>query len=371
MTVEEKANAGLPGPQRLWAAVESRDRSLDDRFVYAVRSTGIYCRPTCPSRRPQESQVRYFADPREAQAAGFRACKRCLPDDPATAAETVQAACAYIDSYIADNDCLPSLAEITEALDVADSRLRRIFRRETGLTPMQYARAKRTERFKSLLREGARVSEATYDAGFGSSSRVYEDASATLGMTPASYRKGGAGAVIRYVVVPSALGGLLLAATEHGVCAVKLGDEAAVLESELSQEFPAADICRVSLNGDPAETGKLADWTASALAYLDGSSTEIDLPLDVRATLFQWRVWRLLKAIPTGETRTYQQMAADLEQPKASRAVGRACATNPVAPIIPCHRAVRKDGALAGYRWGLHRKEALLEMERRQTEQET
>jgi AraC family transcriptional regulator of adaptative response/methylated-DNA-[protein]-cysteine methyltransferase len=365
MSNQSKINA-LPDSDRLWAAVQSRDRALDGAFVYAVRSTGIYCRPTCPSRRPRQAQVRYFADTREAQAAGFRACLRCLPDESGTDAWIVQQACDYLDSYTVNNDFLPSLADLTEALDIDEARLRRLFRRETGLTPNQYARARRFERFKSLLRKGAKVSDAIYDAGYGSSSRVYEDASGQLGMTPASYRKGGAGAVIRYVVTPSALGGLLLAGTAQGVCSIKLGDDTATLEAELRQEFPAAEIRRVSLDDDPAETNNLHGWTASALAYLDGSSTDIDLPLDLRATLFQWRVWRLLQAIPTGETRTYQQMAADLDHPKASRAVGRACATNPVAPVIPCHRAVRKDGGLAGYRWGLERKEALLEMERRQ-----
>ncbi len=373
---DESMSAGtngvsLPDSDRLWAAVQSRDRSFDGRFIYAVRSTGIYCRPTCPSRRPRQTQVRYFVEPREAQVAGFRACLRCLPDESGTDAGMVQQACEYIDSHIRGSDALPSLADLTEALDVQESRLRRVFRRETGLTPLQYARARRMDRFKSLLREGAKVSEATYDAGFGSSSRIYEDASGQLGMTPASYRKGGAGAVIRYVVTPSALGGLLLAGTDQGVCSIKLGDDAPALEAELQQEFPAADIRRVILDAAPSETGRLREWTASALAYLDGSSTDIDLPLDVRATMFQWRVWRLLQAIPTGETRTYQQMAAELDHPKASRAVGRACATNPVAPVIPCHRAIRKDGALAGYRWGLHRKEALLDMERQQAEQGT
>ena len=352
---------------RLWEAVQSRDCGFDGKFVYAVRSTGIYCRPTCPSRRPRESQVRYFADPREAQAAGFRACRRCQPDEAGADAALVIEACSYIDGYVEDNDCLPSLPEVTEALEIEETRLRRLFRRYTGLTPMQYARARRMERFKNLLREGAKVSDATYDAGYGSSSRVYEGATSHLGMTPASYRKGGAGAVIRYVITPSALGGLLLAATTQGVCAIKLGDDYDILESELHTEFPAADIRRVNLEDVSAETGGLPDWTDKALAYLDGSSADVDLPLDVRATLFQWRVWRLLQDIPSGETRTYQQMAAELDQPKASRAVGRACATNPVAPVIPCHRAIRKDGALAGYRWGLHRKEALLEMERRQS----
>ena len=348
---------------RLWAAVLSRDASFDGRLIYAVRSTGVYCRPSCPSRRPRRSQAVFFAAPEDARQNGYRPCRRCTPDDGDADAALARQVCDYIDGYINDCDALPPAATISDAAGVAVARLRRVFRRETGLTPAQYARARRLSRFKSRLRDGADVTSAAYDAGYGSSSRVYETATQQLGMTPASYRKGGAGAVIRYAVAPSALGSLLLAATNTGVCAVKLGDAADALVAELYAEFPAADIVH-SPYGDAAPTN-LRNWIDALMEYLDGGRLDLDLPLDVQATAFQWRVWRQLQAIAPGETRTYRQLAAELGQPNASRAVGRACATNPVAPIIPCHRALRTDGALAGYRWGLHRKEALLELERR------
>ena len=354
--------------QQLWAAVLSRDASFDGRFVYAVRSTGVYCRPTCPSRRPRQSQAVFFTIPEEARDAGYRPCRRCRPDRPGEAAELARRASEYIDGYIETHDSLPLLAEVSKAAGVADSRLRRAFRQETGLTPAQYARARRLGRFKALLRDGESVTTATFDAGYGSSSRIYENAVEQLGMTPASYRKGGAGAVIRYILVDSALGGLLVAGTVNGVCAVKLGDDAEALTAELKDEFPAAEIHRVERTGHDPESAGLRGWVGAILEYLDGRGADIDLPLDVIATVFQWRVWGQLQAIPAGETRTYQQLAEELQQPAASRAVGRACATNPVAPIVPCHRAIRKDGGLAGYRWGLHRKEALLEMERRQSD---
>ena len=352
--------------QQLWEAVLSRDASFDGRFVYAVRSTGVYCRPTCPSRRPRQSQALFFAAPEEARSAGYRACRRCRPDQPGGNAELIRRASKYIDDYIESHDSLPLSAEVSEAVSVAGAQLRRVFRQETGLTPAQYARARRLGRLKALLRDGESVASATFDAGYGSSSRLYENSSEQLGMTPASYRKGGAGAVIRYVVADSALGGLLAAGTVSGICAVKLGDDSEALIAELRDEFPSAEIRRVVPNDQAPESAGLREWVVAMLEYLDGRRTDIDLPLDVLATVFQWRVWRRLQAIPTGETRTYQQLAEELDKPAASRAVGRACATNPVAPIVPCHRAVRKDGGLAGYRWGLHRKEALLEMERRQ-----
>ena len=353
-------------PQQLWDAVLSRDASFDGRFVYAVRSTGIYCRPICPSRRPLQSQAMFFAAPGEARRAGYRACRRCRPDLPDSDAELVKRACEYIDQCIGGCNSVPSLPELTGAVGVGASRLVRVFKRETGLSPAQYARGRRLGRFKAVVRDGSNVAGAMYDAGFGSPSRLYENAESQLGMTPASYRKGGAGAVIRYIVTESELGGLLVAGTSSGVCAVKLGDDHDVLIAELAEEFPAAEISRVEFTGHDPESGGLRRWTEAMLEYLDGSRLDIDLPLDVLATAFQWRVWRKLQAIPAGETRTYHQLAGELEKPTASRAVGRACATNPVAPIVPCHRAVRKDGGLAGYRWGLHRKEALLEMERRQ-----
>ena len=366
-------------PEELWNAVMARDRRFDGRLVYAVRSTGIYCRPSCPSRRPGRGQVRFFAAPQEARNEGFRSCRRCLPDrdepdrDHPNRYETdtnmATLACAWIEDYVEANEALPATQElrqgICDALGVGSSSLAREFKRETGLTLLQYARGKRAERFKRLLKEGTSVSDALYEAGYGSSSRVYEGTGEKMGMTPASYRKGGAGATIGYVVTQSSLGGLLLAATDRGVCAIKLGDDTAALIAELEQEFPAATLLPVETDADTHRFPGLRAWVDTALAYLDGRSAAVDLPLDVRATMFQWRVWRQLQAIPVGETRTYQQLAEELGAARASRAVGRACATNPVAPIVPCHRALRKDGGLAGYRWGLHRKEALLEMERR------
>ena len=267
------------------------------------------------------------------------------------------------------NETLPTTEEVGRAVGLTPARLQRLFKLETGLTVSQYARAKRLERFKALVRDCANVADAAHGAGFASSSRLYENATEQLGMTPATYRKGGAGALIRYIVTPSALGGLLVAGTASGVCAVKLGDDTKALVEEVEAEFPAATLTHVESDDESPEGQSLGNWVAALLNYLDGHRVDIDLPLDVLATAFQWRVWRRLQAIPTGETRTYQEMAGDLGQPTASRAVGRACATNPVAPIVPCHRAVRKDGGLAGYRWGLHRKEALLKMERSQSDQ--
>ena len=361
--------AGIQDEDCLRHAFLTRDRSLDGAVFCAVRSTRIYCRPTCPARRPHRSQVSFFRTPQEARAAGFRACLRCLPDRPETDAELVVAACNFVDSYAETEGVLPNAAEVSEGVGLSVARLNSLFRRETGLTLSQYTRGNRLKRFKALVQKGSTVSDAIYEAGYGSTSRLYQNSKEELGMTPATYRKGGAGTTIYYFIEESALGGLLIAGTATGVCAVKLGDDTDVLLTELGQEFPAGTLARISPGHDSPECGNLGAWVRSLLEYLDGQRTDIDLPLDVVATAFQWRVWRQLQDIPVGETRTYQQLAVELEHPKASRAVGRACATNPVAPIIPCHRALRKDGGLGGYRWGLQRKEALLEMERRQADE--
>lgn len=353
--------------QGLWTAVLERDTNFDGIFVYAVRSTGVYCRPSCPSRRPRQAQAVFFYRPEEARSAGYRACKRCDPDHPCGDAELIQRACEFIDGHIKYHGALPSLAELTEASEVSVHALRRAFRQETGLTPMQYARGKRLKRFKFMLRDKANVTDALYDAGYGSSSRAYESVVKQIGMTPASYRKGGSGAVIRYVVTSSGLGEMLVAGTASGVCAVKLGDDAKVLITELSNEFPAADILPIESNGHDPECDTLWGWINAIREYLAGERLDIDLPIDVRATIFQWKVWRKLQTIPAGETRTYQQLAEELGQPSASRAVGQVCAANPVALIVPCHRALRKDGSLGGYRWGLSRKGTLLELERRES----
>jgi len=354
--------------EQLWAAVQARDASFDGHLIYAVRSTGVYCRPSCPSRRPRPAQVMFFATPDEARVAGYRACRRCRPDEAIEDAVLIPRAREYIDARIDADDALPSLRELTAVLEVTPARLRRLFKQHTGLTPMQYARGRRLARFKAGLREQASVADAMYGAGYGSTSRIYESATAQLGMTPASYRKGGAGAVIQFMVSESPLGGLLVAATATGVCAVKLGDDPERLIAELHKEFPAANFQRAEPNRPDQRSEGLSGWAGAIMDYLDGNSEDVSLPLDVHATVFQWRVWQKLQAIPRGQTTTYGQLAQELGQSSASRAVGQACASNPVALIVPCHRALRKDGSLGGYRWGTERKAQLLEQERRQTE---
>jgi len=332
-------------PTERWHAVLARDRRFDGAFVYAVRSTGIYCRPSCASRRPRRTQVTFFPIPEAAEREGFRACRRCHPADangrdPAVA--LVREACRAIAGG---------------ARPRGDSRrLARAFKRVLGITPRAYAEARRVSRFKQELKRGKRVSPALYEAGYSSTSRVYEHAHEQLGMTPATYARGGAGIGIAYATVPTSLGSLLVAATERGVCRVALGEDAAALDVELIAEFPAARVV-------PDKSGKLHGWVAAILAYLDGSEPDLDLPLDIRATAFQRRVWQELQKIPFGETRTYAEVAQAIGQPRATRAVARACATNPAALVIPCHRVVREDGDLGGYRWGVERKRSLLERE--------
>lgn len=339
----------------MWRAVADSDARQDGRFVYAVRTTAIFCRPSCRSRRPRRENVRFFESAAAAREAGFRPCRRCRPE--AAAAETAEAAlvaraCALID---AADDGPPTLDDLAARLDVPPRRLRRAFVAAIGVTPRGYAEARRSGRFRARLRDGSGVADAIYAAGYGSPSRVYEDAAGRLGMTPATYRRGGAGATIGYAIVPSALGRLLVAATGHGICMIAIGDDDANLVDELRAEFPAARI----VAGD----GPRRDWVRAVVDHLSGATQALDLPLDVCATAFQWRVWQALRAIPYGEVRTYREIAEALDAPRASRAVGRACATNPVAVAVPCHRAVGSDGKLHGYRWGLERKRALLARE--------
>lgn len=346
-----------------WRAVTGRDSRFDGAFVYAVRTTGIYCRPSCASRKPRRDNVDYFPLPESAEQAGYRACLRCRPAeaeprDPQL--EMVRRVCRYIDENAGGEGGgeggPPTLAQMGRHVGISPHHLQRTFKRHLGISPRQYADARRLGRLKAGLRRGEGVAPALYDAGYGSPSRVYERAPGQLGMTPATYAKGGRGARIGYSVVGCALGRLLVAATATGVCAVYLGDHDGELGEELASEYPAAEIVR-----DEAGLGR---WTALLVNYLAGAEPRLELPLDVRATAFQWRVWEELRRIPLGETRTYGEIAARLGKPKAQRAVGRACATNPVSVVVPCHRAVREDGGLGGYRWGLERKQALLERER-------
>jgi len=340
-------------PDRQWRIVLARDRRYDGAFVYAVRSTGIYCRPSCASRRPRRGQVTFFPIPEAAEREGFRACRRCRPGDvnggdPAIG--LVREACRALDAPDA-----PPLSTLAQRLGQRPHGLLRAFKRVLGITPQQYRDARRVTRLKHELKRRPHVSPAVYEAGYGSSSRVYERAHAQLGMTPATYARGGAGAEIAFAVLPCSLGQLLVAATPRGVCRVSLGDSAASLEAGLAAEFPAARIRKDQTSLEAAVT--------AILAYLDGSEPHLDLPLDIRATAFQRRVWQELQRIPYGETRSYADVARRIGSPTASRAVARACATNPAALIIPCHRVVREDGEMGGYRWGLERKKTLLQQE--------
>ena len=341
--------------EEAWAAVVGRDRQFDGRFVYAVRSTGVYCRPSCPSRRPLAANVVFFDDASSAERAGFRACRRCAPEvngGPAGANAAVRQAAAFIDAHADERITLAALARVTA---VSPFHLQRVFRRELGVTPREYQQARRLDRLRAQLRRGETVSRATYDAGFGSPSRVYEQ-TARLGMTPAVYRRGGDGLRIHFAIVPSPLGHLLVAATGSGICMVSLGGTEAQLEQRLRAEFPHAAV-------DADGGGSLAELAARVVAHIRGDRPAHDLPLDVRGTAFQQQVWRALLAIPYGETRSYGEIAAAIGQPTATRAVARACATNPVAVVIPCHRVVRSDGGLGGYAGGVERKEHLLKIE--------
>jgi AraC family transcriptional regulator of adaptative response/methylated-DNA-[protein]-cysteine methyltransferase len=341
-----------------WLAVQSRDRGADGDFVYAVRSTGIYCRPSCPSRKPRREQVIFFPLAEAAEQKGFRPCRRCRPraavlHDGRT--QAVAQVCREIDRMIQSTggeEAKITLSGLATRAGMSAHQLERAFRRVMGITPLQYADARRMRRLKSRLRKGDDVTTALYDAGFGSSSRLYERAPAQLGMTPATYRKGGEGMQIHYTIVNSPLGRLLVGATDRGICALYLGEADGRLEDALHREYPRAEIQR-DRNG-------LEGWVEKILAHLKGKEPHLDLPTDVQATAFQRRVWEELRKIPYGATRTYSQVARAIGRPRAIRAVARACATNPVSVVVPCHRVVREDGKLAGYRWGLERKEKLL-----------
>jgi AraC family transcriptional regulator, regulatory protein of adaptative response / methylated-DNA-[protein]-cysteine methyltransferase len=346
--------------------VQSRDRASDGAFVYAVRSTGIYCRPSCPSRKPRREQVVFFPIPEAAEQQGFRACQRCRPRainlrDPRTA--SVASVCREIDARIraeegGDNEARLTLSSLSKTVGMAPNQLERAFRRVMGITPRQYADAQRMRRLKSNLQKGENVTTALYDAGFGSSRGLYERAPSQLGMTPGTYRQGGAGMQIHYTIVDSPLGRLLVAATDRGISALYLGEKDVPLKAALQKEYPRAEI-----DSDSSGSKNLGGWVSKVLAHLRGKEPHLDLPIDVQATAFRRRVWEELKRIPYGATRTYSDVARAIGRPAAIRAVARACATNPVSVVIPCHRVVRADGNLAGYRWGLDRKRALLEHE--------
>ena len=342
-----------------WQAVAERRTDADGQFVYAVTSTGIFCRPSCPSRRPRRDRIRFFDTTTAAIDAGFRACRRCDPMSvtPRRGSDAaIRRAVRYVDEHVDETISLATLARVS---GISAFHLQRRFKAVLGVSPREYQAACRADRFRKELRAGRDVAAATYEAGYGSPSRVYDAAPTGQGMSPATYRRGGIGARIGFVTVKVPLGCLLVASTATGVCAVKLGDSAEVLEADLRREFPHAEI---ALGAEVKP-----EWVQAIIASLSGSTREIDLPLDVRGTAFQWRVWRALQRIGPGETRSYSDVARAIGQPAATRAVARACATNPVCLVIPCHRVVAKDGRLGGYRWGVSRKAGLLNREKKRS----
>jgi AraC family transcriptional regulator, regulatory protein of adaptative response / methylated-DNA-[protein]-cysteine methyltransferase len=340
----------------LWDAVLRRDPAWDGAVVYGVRSTGIYCRPSCPSRRPRPGGVRFFAAPADARAAGFRACRRCRPDVEHAVSPGIDRVGRACRAIAADPGRRLSLARLARALKASPRHLLRSFQAAIGVTPREYADACRVGCLKRELRNGQDVTSAVYGAGYGSPSRVYEAAGATLGMTPGAYARGGAGEHVEYAIVPSPLGRLLVAATAKGVCHVALGDSDARLEADLRAEYPRATVA----SGTP----RFQAWIEAIVGALASGAPDVRLPIDVRATAFQRLVWRELQRIPRGETRSYREVARRIGRPAAARAVARACATNPVALVVPCHRVVREDGRPGGYRWGPGRKQKLLDVER-------
>jgi len=338
-----------------WQAVVRRDRTADGQFYYSVATTGVYCRPSCGARQPRRDNVGFHDSPDAAEAAGYRPCKRCRPREvPGWAERTalVARACRFIEQSPAS----PTLEQVAAAVGLSPFHFHRVFRQVTGVTPKAYANAQRSRTVRVSLKDSSSITEAIYDAGYNANSRFYENARAMLGMSPKEYRAGGVGKVIHYAVKTCSLGLMLIGATEHGICTIQLGDSAATLKEALVAEFPGAELRK---NGD----GTLSAWIDAAFALVDQGKGADDLPLDIRGTAFQEKVWAALQAIPPGQTVSYKEVAEAIGAPKSARAVARACATNRIAVAIPCHRVVSSGGDISGYRWGVERKRELLARE--------
>jgi AraC family transcriptional regulator of adaptative response/methylated-DNA-[protein]-cysteine methyltransferase len=340
-----------------WKALASRDSAADGTFVYGVTSTGVYCRPSCPSRRPRADRVKFFDTTSEARQAGFRACKRCRPDTVGMSTpgiEAVRRASAYLATHADQTVTLENLARVAA---MSPHHLQRRFKAIVGLSPREFQSAVRAGKLRTSLRDGRDITTAIYEAGYGSPSRVYEAAPTGKGMSLSNYRRGGAGMHITYATIASPMGHVLVAATGNGVCSVKIGSSEATLIGELESEYPSA---KISASASPR-----SEWVKAIAKHLRGDELALDLPIDVQATAFQWKVWRALQRIPYGETRAYAEVAKSIGKPTAVRAVARACATNPVALVVPCHRVVPSAGGIGGYRWGADCKERLLTAEQR------
>ena len=344
--------------ERAWEAVLERDRRFDGQFVYGVASTKVYCRPSCPSRRPSRNQVTFFDSSRLAETAGFRACRRCRPESaegPETESRIDQAR-RYLDEHY---DEPVTLQQLAGEIRMSPYYLQRAFKRLVGSSPKEYRDMRRMEHFKISLKRGDTVTNATYEAGFGSSSRVYERANSELGMTPSVFQAGGLGTTISFTTKATVVGRMLVAVTKRGIVTVRLGNSEASLVASLRQDYPMAALRRDAVG--------LQRYIAGILSCLTANGDASRLPLDLNASAFQRRVWRALQRIPCGSTRSYLEVARAMGQPAAARAVARACATNPIAVAIPCHRVIREDGCLGGYRWGLQRKHRLLALEQKAT----
>lgn len=334
---------------KCWEAVVGRSKTEDGRFFYAVKTTGVYCRPSCASRLPKRENVEFFGNAEQAQQAGYRPCKRCQGAEKTW----VERVCRHIENHLDEAQTLEILGEVA---GLSPAHLQRQFKAALGVSPREYADACRLRRLKVELRTGQSVTEAMYDAGYGSTSRLYERTDAQLGMSPTAYRKGGEGERIKFLTAQTRFGWMLVAGTERGLCGLMFGEEGKALEADLRKEYPRAMIER----SDSALDG----WVAAVVAHLDGREARLDLPVDVKATAFQRKVWSYLQSIPYGTTRSYAEVAEAIGEPKAVRAVARACASNRVALVIPCHRVIQSGGGLGGYRWGVERKERFLAQER-------
>ena len=337
-----------------WLAVEGRDARADGRFYYAVRTTGVYCRPTCAARLPRRENVTFYATRAEAEKAGFRPCKRCRPDE-ASQAERHATAIARACRLIETSEEPPVLAELADAAGLSPYHFHRVFKQITGVTPKAYATEHRAKRVREALGQSDTVTRAIFDAGFNSSGRFYEGSAGILGMTPGAYRDGGAGSKIRFAVAECSLGAILVAATDKGVAAIQFGADPERLVHELQDRFPKA-----TLKGGDAGFEQMV---VGVIGFVEAPKRGLDLPVDVRGTAFQQRVWQALRQIPLGSTASYAEIARRIGNPTAVRAVAQACAANPAAMVIPCHRVVRSDGDLGGYRWGIERKRELLHRE--------
>ncbi len=354
-SINESPRATYADDEAKWQAIVRKDRHADGRFFFAVKTTGVFCRPSCSARQARRENVTFFESAADAERAGFRACLRCDPNGPTLGerhAAVVAAACRTIETA----EALPSLAALARSAGMSRFHFQRIFKTATGLSPKGYATAHRSERMRNELPKRKTVTEAIYEAGFNSNGRFYADSSRMLGMKPKDYRSGGKGVTIRFAVGECSLGPILVAASEKGVCAIFMGDDPDVLTKELQERFPRANL----VGGDRG----FEKLVATVVGFIEAPKAALDLPLDVRGTAFQQRVWKALREIPCGRTSTYSEIARRIGSPKAIRAVAGACASNGLAVAIPCHRVVRRDGNVSGYRWGVERKIALLDREK-------